>query len=97
MYAMWNNFQQMDWTVCEGMGSLVRLQPKSVIDAVLIAAKQSMGNELVVSLQPYEALMSLAKKMVGGIVNFLSLCNSRLRCMGSIRVETEWARAMCNM
>lgn len=68
MYAMWNNFQQMDWTVCEGMGSLVRLQPKSVIAAVLIAAKQSMGNELVVSLQPYEALMSLVKKMVGGIV-----------------------------
>lgn len=68
MCAMWNNFQQMDWTVCEGMGSLVRLQPKSVIVAVLIAAKQSVGNDLVVSLQSYEALMSLAKKMVEGIV-----------------------------
>lgn len=40
--------------VCEGMGSLVQLQPKSVIVAILIAAKRSVGNDLVVSLQSYE-------------------------------------------
>lgn len=51
---MWNNFQQMHWAMCEGMGSLVQLQPKSVIVAILIAAKQSMGNGLVVSPQSYE-------------------------------------------
>ena len=47
-------FQQMHWAMCEGMGSLVRLQPKSVIVAILIAAKWSVGNDLVVSLQSYE-------------------------------------------
>lgn len=54
MCAVWNNFQQMDWTMCEGMGSLFRLQPKSVIVAILIAAKQYMGNDLVVSVRSYE-------------------------------------------
>lgn len=65
MCAVWNNFQQMDWTVCEGMGSLVRLQPKSVIVAFLIAAKQPVGNDLVVSFRSYEA-NELSKGNGGG-------------------------------
>lgn len=51
--------------MCEGMGSLVRLQPKSVIVAFLIAAKQPVGNDLVVSFRSYEA-NELSKGNGGG-------------------------------
>lgn len=71
MCAMWNNFQQMHWAMCDGMGSLVRLGPKSIIVAILVAAKLSMGNGLVVSLclmscSLHESTNELSKEENGG-------------------------------
>lgn len=72
MCAMWNNFQQMHWAMCDGMGSLVRLRPKSIIVAILVAAKLSMGNGLVVSLRLmsscslHESTNELSKEENGG-------------------------------